>query len=225
MDIKKTVGLRINAALARRGMRQKDLAKVLGVTDNTISYYCSGSRGPHLEQLPKIAEALDTTADYLLGITDDPNIKKSAVDDLGLSPSAIDWLRDVKRSSEPDEVGHIYRAGLIQNLNALMENVNFQGLVQTLCDLIDGVEAENAFSSLQYSPDLSKETLEIAASGQYNDTVMDLLRAQHALDGNNPDIQLPGRLMFGVNITDILIYEVNRSTAYLVDSLRERGNG
>ena len=59
----------------------------------------------------------------------------------------------------------------------------------------------------------------------YNDTVMDLLRAQHALDGNNPDIQLPGRLMFGVNITDILIYEVNRSTAYLVDSLRERGNG
>ena len=72
MDIKKTIGQRINTALAKRSMLQKDLAHILGVTDNTISYFCNGTRGPQLEQLPKIAEALHTTTDYLLGIS--PNL-------------------------------------------------------------------------------------------------------------------------------------------------------
>lgn len=70
MDIKKIVGSRINCALARCGMLQKDLAKVLGVTDNTISYYCKGVRAPQLEQLTKIADVLNTTTDYLLGRTE-----------------------------------------------------------------------------------------------------------------------------------------------------------
>ena len=67
MDIKKAVGKRINSALARCGMLQKELAKELGVTDNTISYYCKGARSPQLEQLPIIAKTLNTTTDYLLG--------------------------------------------------------------------------------------------------------------------------------------------------------------
>lgn len=69
MDIKKTIGKRINTALAKRGMLQKALAHILGVTDNTISYFCNGTRGPQLEQLPKIANALETTTDYLLGVS------------------------------------------------------------------------------------------------------------------------------------------------------------
>lgn len=58
------IGQRINAALATNKMLQKELAKILGVTDNTISYFCSGTRTPKIEQLVKIAKALNVTTDY-----------------------------------------------------------------------------------------------------------------------------------------------------------------
>lgn len=95
MDIKKIVGNRINEALAQNEMLQKDLAKVLGVTDNTISYFCKGSRSPQLEQLPKIAAALNTTTDYLLGITQvkSPSIDTQAiVSKTGLSEENVEHL-------------------------------------------------------------------------------------------------------------------------------------
>ena len=44
MDSKKQFGIRLNSALAKRNMKQKELAAALGVTDNTVSYFCSGSR-------------------------------------------------------------------------------------------------------------------------------------------------------------------------------------
>lgn len=95
MDIKKIVGNRINEALAQNGMLQKDLAKILGVTDNTISYFCKGSRSPQLEQLPKIAEALNTSTDYLLGMTQvkSPSIDTQAiVSQTGLSEKNVELL-------------------------------------------------------------------------------------------------------------------------------------
>ena len=95
MDIKKIVGMRINDALAQSGMLQKDLAKVLDVTDNTISYFCKGSRSPQLEQLPKIAEALNISTDYLLGMTQvkSPSIDTQAiVAKTGLSEKNVELM-------------------------------------------------------------------------------------------------------------------------------------
>ena len=70
MDFSKNIGLRINSALAQKGILQKDLASLLGVTDNTISYYCSGKRKPNLEQIVQIANILGVSTDYLLGRSD-----------------------------------------------------------------------------------------------------------------------------------------------------------
>ena len=60
---------RLCSALALRGVRQKDLAKELGVKDNVISYYCSGARVPKLEQVITISRFLNVPADYLLGLS------------------------------------------------------------------------------------------------------------------------------------------------------------
>lgn len=68
MDYRKIIGLRINTALALRNVKQKELAKVLGVSANAVSYFCSGARTPNTWQLIKIAEYLEVSADYLLGI-------------------------------------------------------------------------------------------------------------------------------------------------------------
>ncbi len=70
MDNKKVIGQRINSALAAANKKQKELAAALGVTDNTISYFASGKRTPNTEQIIKIAEFLNVSADYLLGLSD-----------------------------------------------------------------------------------------------------------------------------------------------------------
>lgn len=68
MDNRKVIGQRINSALVAANKKQKELAAALGVTDNTISYFVSGKRTPNTEQLIKIAEFLNVSADYLLNI-------------------------------------------------------------------------------------------------------------------------------------------------------------
>ena len=90
------IGQRINAALAANKMKQKELAKTLGVTDNTISYFCGGTRTPKIEQLVQISKALGVTTDYLLCLTDDPSPNPCAVDELGLSAEAIQKILDLQ---------------------------------------------------------------------------------------------------------------------------------
>lgn len=48
------------------GWTQKELAERLGVGESTISQYENGHREPDTEMLLKLAEAFDTTIDYLL---------------------------------------------------------------------------------------------------------------------------------------------------------------
>ena len=50
-----------------RGMTQKELAKVLYVSDGTISNYENGVHYPDVEKLMDIADFFNVTTDYLLG--------------------------------------------------------------------------------------------------------------------------------------------------------------
>ena len=69
---KKIIGEKINYLLGQKDKRQKDLAKILGVTDNTISYYVNGNRLPSLEQIIEIAKYFEVSTDYLLGLNKNP---------------------------------------------------------------------------------------------------------------------------------------------------------
>lgn len=63
------IPFRLRALLKENHKTQKELAQYLNVTDNTVSYYCSGSRKPNIEQLKKIAVFFNTTIDFLAGLT------------------------------------------------------------------------------------------------------------------------------------------------------------
>lgn len=68
-DLKSVIGRNINAQLALKDKKQYELAEHLGVTPNTISYFCSGRRTPNIEQLIKIADFFSVSVDSLLGHT------------------------------------------------------------------------------------------------------------------------------------------------------------
>lgn len=65
---------RLTALMKNKGLSQKDFAKIAGITESAMSYYAKGGRTPSGEVLARIAKALDTTADYLLGSTDNVEI-------------------------------------------------------------------------------------------------------------------------------------------------------
>lgn len=118
----------------QRNITQNELAVHLGKTRQSISYYCDGSSSPDWETIAKIAAYFCVSTDYLLGLTDDPNPIPSAVDDLGLSPEAVNVLkRDVLYGYVDDEVVFPNAAGHLKDvLNCLLESPDFRKIMAKL---------------------------------------------------------------------------------------------
>ena len=64
---KNNLGGRIANLLKKSGLTQRELANKVGVTEVSMSRYVSGGRIPKGPIIANIANALHTTADYLLG--------------------------------------------------------------------------------------------------------------------------------------------------------------
>ena len=62
-----TFNERLALLLQQKNMTQKDLAARAGVTEAAISHYLKGDRTPRASVLTRIAEALGSTTDYLMG--------------------------------------------------------------------------------------------------------------------------------------------------------------
>ena len=58
---------RISSLMLKQKITQKQLAEKAGVTESAMSYYVKGDRTPRSDVLSRIAKALGTTTDYLLG--------------------------------------------------------------------------------------------------------------------------------------------------------------
>lgn len=57
---------RIKEVLVIKGVSQKDVAKKLGKTQNTLASICNNKSQPHLKDLKKIAKILDVDIRELL---------------------------------------------------------------------------------------------------------------------------------------------------------------
>ncbi|WP_123043152.1 helix-turn-helix domain-containing protein [Cohnella candidum] len=66
------LGHRLRERREKLGKTQLDSAKDLGISNVQLSRYESGDRKPDPQMLSRFAEYYKTTADYLLGRTDDP---------------------------------------------------------------------------------------------------------------------------------------------------------
>lgn len=126
MDSKKA-GERLANLLSSKGLRQKDLAKQLQVSDNMPSYWIHGRRQPTLEQYVDMASYFEVSLDYLVGLSDTPALHPSLVDELGLSESAVNRLIDI--AHDPD------KKALFQTL---FETDEFYSLVNKLVSVADG---------------------------------------------------------------------------------------
>ena len=65
MDTKLPFGERLKESRIRKGLKQSELAKEVGVSSNTISSYENGGKMPSLDIAFRIANALDESLDYM----------------------------------------------------------------------------------------------------------------------------------------------------------------
>lgn len=87
---------RLNGLKGR--MTDTEFSELLGMSRNTVGYFTRGERLPNAASLRILAEALHTTADYLIGITDAPtkNTELRAVCDfMGYSQETIENLKNI----------------------------------------------------------------------------------------------------------------------------------
>lgn len=62
-----TTGERIKTLIDEQGIKQRDLADKIGVTEVSVSRYVHDQRTPKAPVIAKIARELHTTIDFLLG--------------------------------------------------------------------------------------------------------------------------------------------------------------
>ena len=66
------IGARLYLLRKQRGMSQKELGEEIAVSHYTISSYEKGRSEPNDDIMAKIARVFNVTADYFLGLVDDP---------------------------------------------------------------------------------------------------------------------------------------------------------
>ena len=66
----KDIQRRLRESIARNGLQQKELARRVGVTAQTVSKYMKKDIFPALDTFAKLCAVLDVRSDYILGIAD-----------------------------------------------------------------------------------------------------------------------------------------------------------
>ena len=150
-----TIGDRIGSLLRKKGIKQKELAQYLGITDNTISYFCSGSRIPNTAQIKQIAEFFGTSTDYLFGLseadTTDTEIK-AICDYIGLSDEAVQIIRGRSHGDDIREIINFF----LQSSNVLDESFSRSHAFILFCKSFMGYKR-----ALEYSNDFYKQYFEM----------------------------------------------------------------
>lgn len=112
LSINEYIGRRIQRLREKQGMKQEILAQKIDIERSNLSNYETGRRTIPLETLKKVAKVLNTSTDYLLGLTESKSAKikdREICDYTGLSDKSIKILKTIKNLD------------IIQTINFLIE--------------------------------------------------------------------------------------------------------
>lgn len=76
----RSIGARIAQARERAGRNKNQLARALGTSWQHVDNWEKGKVEPSLASIRKLAELLEVSADFLLGLSDSPRPTRSALD-------------------------------------------------------------------------------------------------------------------------------------------------
>jgi transcriptional regulator with XRE-family HTH domain len=80
------IGARVRLLRVARGWRQRDLAQRCDVAQSQVAIWETEKVAPSLTNLTRLADALTTSLDYLVGRTDNPTFSPRGSGEAGLAP-------------------------------------------------------------------------------------------------------------------------------------------
>ncbi len=89
-----SIGDRIAKARKEKGLTQQELADLLHVKRENVAYWENGQRDIKSGQIVQIADALDTSCDYILRGIDSEQLDLAK--DFGLNQNSIQALKDTR---------------------------------------------------------------------------------------------------------------------------------
>lgn len=119
------IGKRIKYLREMKGLTQKELAKIIGISTSELGMIEQGRRNPRHIYLEMLADELDTTSDYLLGRTEliDNIVTRKDLKELlgkGSYPEWVNWIELAKYMDKakltPDKVKE-----LLEKINTTMD--------------------------------------------------------------------------------------------------------
>lgn len=132
MNSNHSIGYRMKQLRERRGWTQKHVAQKIGKTQSTYAGWENEARTPPTEVMPIIADKLETTLDYLYGLTDNPSgtVKESDIKELQeeavFSLLGIDYneARELMSSSMREEMVDYYKYKLEKEVAKRNQNTS-----------------------------------------------------------------------------------------------------
>lgn len=175
---------RLRKLMDENHISQQRLADYLGLKNRqSVASYCNGRSAPDLESVVKIASFFSVSTDYLLGATADPAPSPSAVDELGLSPAAVRYLKTLHELHKIPP----YETRRLSLLSYLLGHKRFDWLLTQFVWYVDlkGRKTDNSFwGTPDY--DLCNETLmahgyavstpEVQANALFSEMIIPKLR-------------------------------------------------
>jgi len=158
----KDFGNRLRKTMIEKNMTGFELSQKLEVTPSMISNYISGRRFPGFYSLKKLAQALDVSIDYLLGLNDEKTIEPSGdirkeEHDISEEEAKLRFVFDCLTEGDYQEAKEAYESLNTYKLKgmALYETALLSLLMQKEKKAIELLERFNSFN-LQESCGLSK---------------------------------------------------------------------
>lgn len=185
------------------GTSQIQLAQSINKTRQTVSQYTNGISEPGYETLGKIADYFDVSVDFLLGRTGDPSRHPCAVDDLGLSAKAIDYIRSYSnpKYSDPEILKSFYELvkpdECLEGLSLLLESgelLSLAGDIKVFRDTIrKNIEISNEYQKV-YQSDVSQDFYKLIRAHKDN-SIAEIF--QEELESRYPELKGTFSLLSG----------------------------
>lgn len=108
-------GKRLKELRKANGYTIEEFAKLVGISRSSLGYYENTDRLPDVEVLSRIADALNVSADYMIGRTNTAALKgkmKTVCELTGLSDSAAEYLAQLvkdKDRSKLSVINHLFK--------------------------------------------------------------------------------------------------------------------
>ncbi|WP_406944521.1 helix-turn-helix domain-containing protein [Halobacillus sp. SY10] len=84
-------------------MSQRDVAKLLGISESGYGYYEQGRNEPSIGMIKMLADRYDVTTDYLLGRSNSPDLsEQEEFEGFANDPELQKWYKELPKSKEED---------------------------------------------------------------------------------------------------------------------------